>query len=385
MTCWFVQFAGIRAFSNSIELALVAACAASWPSLSLERDPSRRLKHSHCEQVLSMPLPVALALGALACWLRPTAAVPLGLLGILHLIRLWRHHGISFMFHHLAMDILPPLATALVILAGLEAWMHHCMAPAVGVGILLTGKSSSMQSGTDPAKEALPLPALNFLSFNAARDLGSLYGTHSAIWYWTEGLPPVLGPGCIFLVIALAQWVWDGGVRAREDEDDDDNPKDDDDTLKLILRLADTKLVGQTGTLSSEGRGGRGRGGGGGAHRGLPVRWLFDDPAVVLAALGICCMAMFSLGSHKEHRFLLPVLPLFVPAMGTGMFLVVQAVGTRCCYTFSRVHAHSSGRAISSRDTAKLHKHAIAATAATVAGMLALTNTVLLFLFGWVH
>lgn len=59
---------------------------------------------------------------------------------------------------------------------------------------------------------------LNFLKFNVLHELATFYGSHSWHWYFTQGLPVILGPhlpfflhGCfsaprkhrVFLVVVL--------------------------------------------------------------------------------------------------------------------------------------------------------------------------------------
>jgi len=99
-------------------------------------------------------------------------------------------------------------------------------------------------------------PLLSFVRFNVGSGLDGLYGTHAPAWYLTAGLPLAVGG---------------------------------------LLPLA---LLGVWPALNGAG----------------PV----DMTAKLLVGVGGLMLAVLSLAGHKEHRFLLPLLPLFAVAAARG-------------------------------------------------------------------
>ena len=104
------------------------------------------------------------------------------------------------------------------------------------------------------------LPALNFLAANALRGVGSLYGTHGGAWYLHSGLPMLMGAQLVPVGVSLA------------------------------------------------------------ALRGGPAAARNPYEGALIAA-GVT--AALSAVAHKEHRFLLPVLPLLSVHAGHGLALLL--------------------------------------------------------------
>lgn len=228
-----------------------------------------------------------LALACLACWIRPTAAVPIGLLGLLLVVRIGLQLGSYRSLSFLLADVLPWLAVGVLCLAAAETALHAALAPASSPAALMhAGANASIALPDDnrihEPLEAIPLPLWNFISFNMVRGLGRLYGEHGPAWYWLQGLPPVLGPA----VLALPVGVW--AVWRKQ--------------AVFGRRAGCMGLLWRCG--SSE--------------------------ALVLLVVGLLSVAVFSLGAHKEHRFLLPLIPFFMPSIGHGVQAAAEGVSKAC-------------------------------------------------------
>ncbi|XP_061416393.1 GPI mannosyltransferase 3 [Lethenteron reissneri] len=151
---WFTWYSCTRTLTNSVEASLTCIAMAHLPWAS--RSPRSSMVRSVCVLVL-------------AVLVRPTAAVP-WLLPVA--VALWRQRPPPW----------APLGHLLAIgLAGLTASLL--------IDRMCYGEWVCVQ--------------LRFFLANAARDIGSFYGSHPWHWYLSQGLPAVLGP---LLPLAIAGW-----------------------------------------------------------------------------------------------------------------------------------------------------------------------------------
>lgn len=222
LASWFTGFAGARTLANSLETCLVSAAFASWPL------PRRGGGGAGVGDVL---LPFLFA--SLAFLVRPTSAIVLAL-------------PAAALLSSRPRVIAPGLAIAAAALA-LGAVIDR-----VGLG-------------------AWTLPVLSFLSYNVGGAGGDYYGVHPWHWYFSNGLPAVVGP--MLPVISLG--------------------------------LADVALGWARGLREAGG-------------------------ARLLAATALAPVAVLSLLSHKEFRFLMPVTPaLWALGAAPARSLWVSGRGSR--------------------------------------------------------
>ncbi|KAM6425892.1 GPI mannosyltransferase 3 isoform 2-T2 [Liasis olivaceus] len=165
---WFTWYCCTRTLSNTMEAVLTTFALFYYPMEGANMESSRHY----------------LALVALACVIRPTAAV------------LW--------------------APLLLWHFGKESNKRRLLWGAcLPVGLIALGGSLVVDRVFFGKWVVVPL---NFLKFNVLHDLATFYGSHSWHWYFTQGLPVVLGPhlpfflhGCfnaprkhrVFLVVVL--------------------------------------------------------------------------------------------------------------------------------------------------------------------------------------
>ncbi|XP_070618337.1 GPI mannosyltransferase 3 isoform X2 [Erythrolamprus reginae] len=168
MCSWFTWYCCTRTLTNTVEAVLTIL------ALNYYLVEDTKMESSRCY----------LALVALACILRPTAAIPWAPLV------LWRFGKEPHKRRFLWRACLP-------------------------VGLIALGGSLVVDRIFFGKWVVVPL---NFLKFNVLHGLATFYGSHSWHWYFTQGLPVVLGPhlpfflhGCfvaprrhrLFLVVVL--------------------------------------------------------------------------------------------------------------------------------------------------------------------------------------
>ena len=145
LTSWFHWFAGSRTLLNSLESSLNAVAMAYWPFGGGVDDAAARPA-------------VALAIAALACVLRPTAAITWVFLGLARLAN-QPHSRARF----LALEVVPTACVALAACALLDR---------VRYGIWT-------------------LTPLNFLHFNVLARGNEFFGVHAWHWYASQGVPTI--------------------------------------------------------------------------------------------------------------------------------------------------------------------------------------------------
>ena len=216
VTSWFNFYCITRTFSNSLEAVLTVAALCLWP---IDYGPDNDVVSKSRETVLTskmINLANALALAAAAVLVRPTSVlvwIPLGLFTITSAYS-WK-----------------------------EAALVACMAISIGVCAIAIG--IWVDSAFYSSKTEWTFVLGNFVSFNLINGLDKLYGAHPWHWYFSQGLPAVLGS------------------------------------------LLPTTLMG-----------------------GYLVCWKQSKGAIVFVSIiGFVSFAL-SLTSHKEFRFVLPLLPI---------------------------------------------------------------------------
>ena len=201
---WTSIYCLTRTLSNSLETALCTIALSYWPWPWLKRHEDGRLFW-------------ALVFAALSCLTRPTAALlwaPLVLQ--LLLSNLKQATGILFKL------VMPIAVVSLVFSAALDSVCY--------------GRPVFIQ--------------WNFLRFNFLSDLGSFYGANPWYWYFTAGLPMLLGTSAIPMIIGI---------------------------------------------------------------------WVCRREQKLLAVVGLLVVLANSCVTHKEFRFLLPLLPLAAMYAGRGV------------------------------------------------------------------
>ncbi|KCV71561.1 hypothetical protein H696_02501 [Fonticula alba] len=151
---------------------------------------------------------------------------------------------------------------------------------------------------------------LNFLRFNFTLSLSSFYGVHGWLWYWTEGITVVVGVWLVPLAAGVA------GALARPPGD------------PFARRIG----------------------------------WLLT-PAIFF-------VVVHSLLAHKEHRFILPVVPACLAVAGAGMERLVDGLAP------GPVLAHSEA-------TSPAPRSRFLAGGLVMAGLLA--NLLAFLFFGFIH
>lgn len=210
---WFHAYAGVRTLVNSAEAAVVMIGLAFWSDARRQRS---------CVSLSSVACNAALAVSVL---LRPSAMVGWAVLHATHLARRLRAPAV---------------------------WQQTACAAACALGALLLGIGiDSLYYGAWPT-----CTACNFVLANLGSDVASRYGTHAWHWYFSAGLPTLLGPDLVPFVLALM-------------------------------------LLGPVQAL-------------------LPVH---DD---ALLAFFLAPLALYSLVPHKEPRFLYPCLSLLCVVCARG-------------------------------------------------------------------
>jgi len=166
LTSWFNAYSSVRTFANGQEtMALAVAVALSCPELFSQKRWNGKI---------SWRFYLAFFLGGLSAAVRFSAVaafVPLGI--ILALKRDSVLDKLSFLFN----------PCAFFGVAGLTA--------AAVVDRIFYGFWT--------------IPALGNLHFNAVLDNAKLYGAHPFLWYFTSGVPAILGPLVLFLFFSASK------------------------------------------------------------------------------------------------------------------------------------------------------------------------------------
>ena len=231
---FYSLYAGSRTLSNGLEASLCAAALVLWRA-TLEAWLQAAAAAGKPPRPPPAPSAAATAAGVLAglsCALRPTTALYFALAAAAALPR-------------------APPATLL------RAAALSGALPAALATVLATAALDSCLYGRPT------LPALNFFAANALTPTASLYGTHPASWYLTQGLPLLLG----------AQ------------------------LAPLLLSLGTLLQASPSSTAASS------------------AWWAQLEGALIASGM----LAALSLVAHKEHRFLLPLLPLLSVHVGHGL------------------------------------------------------------------
>ncbi|GJP35396.1 hypothetical protein CLOM_g19907 [Closterium sp. NIES-68] len=190
LCCWFLFFCATRTFSNSLEASLAVIALSFWPWRRLQRvlqggreggaqgrgqekqEEDGSVTHSGSNIVTNPGAnrPLALALAAAACMVRPTSTpfwLPLGLHELLLLLVGGtlkggkKSRGGWEWLWLLVLEVLPIGVTAVAISVAIDSWQY-------GRPMVFT--------------------PLNLLHFNIHLKGSSLYGSNPWHWYWSQGL-----------------------------------------------------------------------------------------------------------------------------------------------------------------------------------------------------
>lgn len=187
---WFNCFTHTRPFSNCVESTLHLAALTAWPKISF---PATQPGSTACGQPQNRRLKRALAvlLAGLCCVVRPPAAVlflPIAAFEVLHIPSTPSkpNPGILARVRHAA------------------AYICDCVILAAVV-VTTNGLLDQRFYGR------WVLPAWVNLEFNVLQNSSADYGTHPAHWYFSQGLPAMLGS-----LLPLALWgIWATANRNR--------------------------------------------------------------------------------------------------------------------------------------------------------------------------
>lgn len=160
---WFTFYCGGRTLSNSLETVLVTLVLVYWPWDA----------HAHLTDSQRWRRRLALAIGVVAFAVRPTSAVVLAYVG---LRALWFSPSFSERLRLVFCEVLP---------IGVVGVACSC-----GVDYLFYGE--------------LTFVPWNFVKFNVAHNISAFYGTHPFHWYFTQGLPTILGSFVPVFVLGVA-------------------------------------------------------------------------------------------------------------------------------------------------------------------------------------
>ncbi|XP_066052745.1 GPI mannosyltransferase 3 [Chamaea fasciata] len=151
---WFTWYSCTRTLTNTMETILTIFALSYYPIKGSKTGNSSKY----------------LALVALAIVIRPTAVIP------------W----MPLVFSHFLQE---PRKADLI--------LHNC----IPVGLVTVGTSLIIDR---VFFGEWVLVQLNFLKFNVLQNLGTFYGSHPWHWYFTQGLPVVLGPHLPFFIHGCA-------------------------------------------------------------------------------------------------------------------------------------------------------------------------------------
>lgn len=189
---WFNCFTHTRPFSNCVESTLHLAALTFWPRInhqalhSNSRDAHTQGPHRRIRRA------IAILLAGLCCVVRPPAAVlflPVAALELLHTpsVPSQPRPGVLARAGHAACYLSDCLACASAILFGNGLLDWHFYGRMV-------------------------FPAWVNLEFNVIQNSSADYGTHPAHWYFSQGMPAMLGS-----LLPLALWgIW-AAVKAKPD------------------------------------------------------------------------------------------------------------------------------------------------------------------------
>lgn len=188
---WFNCFTLTRPFSNCVESALHLAALAAWPKINFH--PAQSGSNA-CDQPRRRRMKRALAvlLAGLCCVVRPPAAVlflPIAALEVLHIPSTLSksNPGILARVGHAAAYICDCLMLAAMVISSNGLLDQHFYGRWV-------------------------FPAWVNLEFNVLQNSSADYGTHPAHWYFSQGLPAMLGS-----LLPLALWgIWATACRNRQ-------------------------------------------------------------------------------------------------------------------------------------------------------------------------
>uniref|UniRef100_K3W7V1 Mannosyltransferase n=1 Tax=Globisporangium ultimum (strain ATCC 200006 / CBS 805.95 / DAOM BR144) TaxID=431595 RepID=K3W7V1_GLOUD len=170
---WFIFYAMVRPFSNSIETVCTTGALAYWPWKFLEGESSKK---ENVDPMKKSNRVLALTLAALGVLFRPTNAIIWVYPGLLHLIQ--AHDRTNLVLFNVLPIAIATLAAMLVI----DRW---------GYG------------------EWTFVP-YNFVKFNVLEGKDKLYGTQPWNWYVAQGFPAIIGSA---LPLAMAGFLTVPGLK----------------------------------------------------------------------------------------------------------------------------------------------------------------------------
>lgn len=169
-TNWFWYYCGSRTLINTFETCLTIVALYYYPWNILMKKLKKNKNDINCVTVQKNSLKY-LILASINCLVRPTAAIIWGPLVLLQLFFSNSKDVTKFIFK----CILPALVLTLPIF--------------IIIDYIWYGKFC--------------IPAYNFIVFNTFKGISSFYGTNSFHWYFTQGLPVVLGLKSFPFVLGL--------------------------------------------------------------------------------------------------------------------------------------------------------------------------------------
>ncbi|GMH43330.1 hypothetical protein BSKO_11252 [Bryopsis sp. KO-2023] len=169
LACWFNFYCSVRTFSNSMEACLTIVAFYHWPSLTSKYDGTSNAPRSDWGR------PLAIFVAGCCVVMRPTSAmlwIPIGLLEIFR-----SRKRLQFVIEVISLAVV-------VVGASLAAdrWFY----------------------------ERFVFPPWQFFKINQVDGVAVLYGSHPWHWYFTQGLPAMLGP--LIFIFPFAVW-WASGKR----------------------------------------------------------------------------------------------------------------------------------------------------------------------------
>ena len=189
--CWFMFYCDVRTFSNTMEAQLCIIALYYWlaprESIVPDDDDSKNKESKdadgkeQCEYIDDTKGRVlASTLSGLAFVMRPTAAIFLAPVVILHLVwtfKAMKRSKITFgyVFCVLMLQMALPVITVVAISTAVDSVFYG---------------------------EFTFVP-FNFLYHNVLHSVADFYGTHSWHWYFTQGFPFMLGPFVLLFVLGL--------------------------------------------------------------------------------------------------------------------------------------------------------------------------------------
>lgn len=161
LACWFNFFCAVRTFSNCTEAALTVAALAYWPwtGAASENDDAKNVNR-----------PLALALAAVSCAIRPAAA--------LYWLPIFIEEAVKS-----------------------RSRVSFIAKEAVPIGAVVLALSACVDRVFYGRWELVPW---NFFKFNALEGGGALYGSHPWHWNLTQGYPAI---ATVFIPLAVMSCV----------------------------------------------------------------------------------------------------------------------------------------------------------------------------------